>query len=401
MRFLFVILLIICFSHDNYGFACISNDPRAQFSAVWQDTSNMGAASECLRQCISNEENVLNVTKHLIGSGHILDISEISGKLSADFLFILAGEKVNYLKFLRGIYGIKDNGNSGHRRGALVTLSSDSNISFKLNALKDLECIFSYGTSCSFISQQSNDVLNKIREFKVVLEKFEKKALARKFADIFYRQLFNKSEGVLQNLDKRLPKEIAIYKQAELDTAFMEEVINSTEKMGQVRKDPEKLINFISECVIQKIVFPDISQYIKEIGEIITNLFFLSSISVLDSIIKEFFTGFTFSYLRNFSLLGELIIVKHNDEILKNIVGISFEKKFSKHGFKEFVLLSLERQDLEIDAPDKNVTVLLVLKSVLRELQGSLQEQKVEFDLEEHNIESTYLATFFPCTCRQ
>ena len=229
----------------------------------------------------------------------------------------------------------------------------------------------------------------------------KKKASARKFAKTFHRQLANKSEGVLQNLNRRLPKEIAIYKQAELDTAFMEEVINSTEKMGQVRKDPEKLINFISECVIQKIVFPDISQYIKEIGEIITNLFFPSSISVLDSIIKEFFTGFTFSYFRNFSLLGELIIVKHNDEILKNIVGISFEKKFSKHGFKEFVLLSLERQDLEIDAPDKNVTVLLVLKSVLRELQGSLQEQKVEFDLEEHNIESTYLATFFPCTCRQ
>ena len=146
MRFLFVILLIICFPRDNYGFACISSDPRAQFSAVWQDTSNMDAASACLQQCISNKEKVLNVTKHLIGSGHILDISEIGGKLSADFLFILENEKVNYLKFLRGIYGIKDDGNSGHRRGALVTLSSDSNISFKLNALKDLECIFSYGT---------------------------------------------------------------------------------------------------------------------------------------------------------------------------------------------------------------------------------------------------------------
>ena len=84
---------------------------------------------------------------------------------------------MNYLKFLRGIYGIKDDGNSGHRRGALVTLSSDSNISFKLNALKDLECIFSYGTSCSFISQQSNDVLNKIMAFKAVLEEFEKKSI--------------------------------------------------------------------------------------------------------------------------------------------------------------------------------------------------------------------------------
>lgn len=80
------LLLIVCFLSDIGSVFCAYTDPKEQFSVLWKDTSRKEVALNCLQQCMSDEKHLLNITKHLIGHRHVLDISETQKKLSANFL---------------------------------------------------------------------------------------------------------------------------------------------------------------------------------------------------------------------------------------------------------------------------------------------------------------------------
>lgn len=393
IRSLCNLFLIVCFFCNIEGPSYVYANPKEQFSVVWGDTTKRKAALECLQQCISDEKSLLSVTKHLIGHEHVLDISEIHGKLSANFLFVLSAPNVvNYLKFLRGLYNIMNEGTNGHSKGALFVLKLNGVISSKLNALKDMQSIFEYGVSCEFVQEQSRKVLERISKLGAILEISEKLELALKAATTLHRQLEERNQGTLRNLEKRIPKEIRLYQQAGLDTAVIERITATPELIQRLKENPQPLIDYISK--VKETTLPDISNDVSEIEDTITELFFKTSI--LDDSIRALFVKFTVDYLQNFlSLLSSVTVSKNTSEISKSIVGISFEKVFSGEEFKVFILSSL-KESIEVAPPEKDAVILLILKSVLDKASGSLYN--IDVNSEIYSIISTYIATFFPCS---
>lgn len=387
------LLLAVCLFFSTETFSCRPEDLRKPFSAVWNDPSKRDIALEDLRKCTSDQKSLLNVTKHLIGHEHVLDISETHGKLSANFLFVISDDNIiNYLKFLRGLYNISNNGTNGHPMGALFILNSNESFASKIKAIEDMQRIFSYGLSCNSIKEQNEKVLDKISQLNAVLTSAYKKELALKAAKTFHRQLSEKNQGTLKNLEKRIPREIELYEQAGLHVSDIKTMVNS-KGIDTLRNEPQPLI----DCILQvtQIKLPDISDSVKEIINIINNSFFSSPI--LDEGITSYFLKFTSQYLKTFlSVIGSSFKVnKNTSQISENMVSISFERIFSREEFKKFVSSSLEK-DITIEPPEKSAIILLSLKSNLDQLHSS--SYKIDVGSENYNIVSTYLATFFPRT---
>lgn len=78
IKFSFRLLSTICFL---YGFSSFplayGSDMREEFAQIWKDSSNREIAMSCLKNFMSNNDELLKLTKHLIGSNkHLIDISE-------------------------------------------------------------------------------------------------------------------------------------------------------------------------------------------------------------------------------------------------------------------------------------------------------------------------------------
>ncbi len=385
-RFLLIVFFEIgCFS-------CLYATSRESFSIVWEDVSRRDVAKKCLEECISDEEKLLNVTKHLIGHNHILDLSEIRGRLSSNFLFVLSDSvAIDYLKFLRGLYSLRNNGKNGHSAGALFVLSSGTTVSSKLKAITDMQCIFGYGVSCDFLSEKSKNIQKKLSDLKKDFDQLKNKENALKFASTFHRHLTGGNKWVLDRLDIRVSKEIALYKSAELDIGSLEALVES-QNIDQFRQNPQPLIKAIYQ-MIETTKLPDVLNKIDSIDKDISELFFKESF--LDRYTKKFFLDFIRGYVNSFVCFVESAeIGKSAKDLPANQVGIFFKQKFSGEDFKKFVLSTL-KSEVKVDSPQRNTILALFLKSDVSENVGT-SDPKIKVDNRVYRICSTYLATFFP-----
>ena len=186
LRKLFL-LVFYCFFGIVYDVHA-THDVRVSFKTLWKDPSKKDVAVNCIQECISDERIVLNVTKHLIGHDHVLDISELTGKLPASFLFINSGDQVQLLKFLRGLYKIVNDGTKGHKKGALCVLLENDDFKRTNVALIEMKTIFNYGLHSSF-KKNSQSVLEKISQLTTIVELNRRIMLGKNAAETFYKQL--------------------------------------------------------------------------------------------------------------------------------------------------------------------------------------------------------------------
>jgi hypothetical protein len=390
-----LLLSLIACSLFTSAFFTVYADPREGFAIFWKDNSKKDVALKCLQECISDRYRVLNITKHLIGGGHVFDISETIGKLPADFLFVYSsGEIVNFLKFLRGLYNIDNDGTNGHPKGALFILKSTSDLSHKVSALLELQKIFNYGVNCTFTAEHSTLPLTRVEALIECIgdaSVIERKTNAIKYAMTLCRQLEAGNKGAINNLEKRLSKEIAVYRECGFDVSLLTSITDTPEKILQLKTDLRPLIDALTP-IASTVALPDISHSIEEI-KAITDAFFNTRKELLNEKINEFFVGVIGNYLNFFSTLLDISIKCGIDEISKKKIKISFEKSFTNVDFRDFVLQVL-KISTPIEPPDKTVNVTLALKSELQILPVS--QFKVAVSSLEYDVITTYLATFFP-----
>lgn len=75
-------------------------DHRQMFANVWVDHAQTAAARRCFQVCYADNQKILNVTKHLIGHKHMMEISEINGTIPTSWLLISnEGEDLSLFNF--------------------------------------------------------------------------------------------------------------------------------------------------------------------------------------------------------------------------------------------------------------------------------------------------------------
>ena len=170
------------------------------------------------------------------------------------------------------------------------------------------------------------------------------------------------------------------------------------DKIAKLKTNINELANVV-RVIKGKIPKPqDIVPYVKEIKELITDLFFKQDEeALLDNLIKSFFTHFTHGYLQKFLSFvenGGTAITLGESKISQNNVGIIFCGSFSGEEFKNFVSESIEK-DLTLAPPEKTTKIVLSLRSNLNKPPLDT-EPKITLLSNAYSVLSTYLATFFP-----
>lgn len=409
-------LWILCFFFvSSFGVEALSAEHS--FKLLWENQGDIGRNIEVFT---SDADRLIRVTKHLIGSKHVLDIAEVGKQLPADFLFSNSSEKVDLLKFLRELYCLNNNGQAGHAMGDMYALRNADSWTNKYRALDSMREKFRYRLE-GVLEENRLRVLDKVSELLSIVEQNCKIERAKSSVSVFHRQLENSKSGskLLDSLGYRIPKELGLYRQAGLDVLDLEEIVYTDGKIDplkikELKVDLRPLISALISLKETKLNEIDAASLVDELAELINSSFFKGkSKELLDQAIYVYFSSFVKKYLNEFLMIvskDRLMAKRDVKDIQRHNIGVSFEKVFSGDEFKEFVSRSIEK-NLTLRPPNKQTIVILSLRSDIRDdILGSTSSEEVSIknspDLLicvgeiDYFVCSAYLATFFPQTYR-
>ena len=398
-----VFLLLVC---SVFITTVSAADACQNFADVWKDEKQKISAKMSFEHCFTNAEGILNLTKHLMASKHVVEISEINGRLPASWLLIAQkGDTIHLFKFLRKLYTIKKIYESiieEHTKGKLLTY-----LQRKQNNLRPLKDIFANGAGHSVTARQSECVLKVIEDIETQLKTQISHAKAIQFAEAFERQLKINPESILknnprstdiENLTARVKKEIELYKTATIDVVELQKLYVNVSDLSHLTE----LIGRISRTTTTPMNW---HETIKRIKEAVNPFFQSTMLKQIDDLVVELFVPTIKKYTNSFAespgafdTATKNFSQRENKNSLQkeNIATLVFERIFEPEEFKTFVLSALSNDQTQgLAAPQYKVNVRAVLKSRL-EAAGAADSLIIKEGEFVFRIAETYLATFFP-----
>lgn len=400
------------------------------FTKIWTNSPNpnseVGNSFLYLEKYANEPKNSFKIAKHLIGRGHVLDISEVEVNkkgIPTRFLFVLINDKdVNLFKFFRELYGLSNDGGNGHPQGALSILKSDKSLQDKQKAVASLVVTFGYAQQSKTFEVKK--IQDKILDLQKDIEKNAEIEEVKNRINTFNKKLNADTvhEKFIENLlEKFSEKSYNIY-----NGELVKNLKEAIEFLKKEQSEGKKILNLYSlKAVIsnmknaeESIVSVDISNQINDIATLITNTYFNGEGKTkIDQLIVDKFCDPVQRYLQNFLKLENLTIekdktIKRDEKEKKDTIGISLTKKFlleanskKNEKFKAFICESTKQNEAEnetiksLSPPTKDIKVTLSLRSELRQPPEEGDEKIIVEDGEnknEYGISSAYLATFFP-----
>lgn len=369
-------------------------DHRQMFAEVWVDHAQTVAARECFQVCCADDQKILNVTKHLIGHKHMMEISEINGTIPTSWLLISKkGEDLSLFKFLRELYTVEKvfdllrsplDGQSNNRE--LFNFLKNKDV-----LLQRLERIFMDGAGCRVTRDQSNTVLMTIGDIKARLIQEIGLVDAKKFAEAFARQLI-KNPGSIKDLTTRVQTEIQRYEAGGVNVDELKAYVLNV-------KDLKPLIALVQNVaqVQQQLAPVNWDEVTAQIRGAVDPYFRHPLSQQIDASVLDLFVPTIRSYASNFAELDDAFNTVEErvekEEAQISAVALSFLRVFRPAAFKTFVVSTLGDAATGLNVPKSAINVTAVLKSTL-----SLKVGDIILHVEKENfgVLETFIATLFP-----